>query len=90
MGRNLAMDLASSELELSAQIAYHLRANHYPPLPLSMVEPCIAAINAANAGDWYEPIELPEPILWRGESSAPTHAIIQAHHLESWLEGDAE
>ena len=43
MGSNLAYDLASDELSLDLEtaIGYHLQGNHYPPVPLSMVEPCI-------------------------------------------------
>jgi hypothetical protein len=29
-------------------------------------------------------IELPEGVLWRGETYAPAWAIIESHHLESW------
>lgn len=91
MGRNLAYDLAhDADLDLSAQIAYHLRANHYPPVPTSMVQPCLDAINAYNAGDWQQDIELPEGILWRGRTSAPAHAIAQAHHLDAWIYDEDE
>ena len=44
MGYTTALDL--SELELEQGIAYHLQGNHYPPVPLSMVQPCIDAIDA--------------------------------------------
>ncbi len=85
MGYNTAQDLAQ-ELDLEVAIAYHLQGNHYPPVPLSMVEPCIEAIDAVNdAGLWDLHIVLPNGITWRGETSAPAHAIIEAHHLESWI-----
>lgn len=85
MGMNHALDLASSKLELSAQIAFHLRGNHYPPVPLSMVGPCIEAIQAYAEGNWEQEITLPEGILWRGHNTAPAHAIAQAHHLDAWI-----
>lgn len=85
MGYNTAQDLAN-ELDLETAIGYHLQGNHYPPVPLSMVEPCIEAIDAVNdAGLWDLHIVLPNGITWRGETSAPAHAIIEAHHLESWI-----
>lgn len=92
MGYNLAYDLAhDTELDLSAQIAYHLRANHYPPVPSSMVAPCLETIDAYAEGDWQREINLPEGILWRGKTSAPAHAIAQAHHLDAWIyEEDGE
>ena len=73
-------------LDIEQQIAIQLRSNHYPPVPLSMVKPCIEAIDAVNdLGLWDAPIELPEGISWRGETHAPASAIIEAHHLDAWL-----
>jgi hypothetical protein len=43
MGYNTAVSL-SEELDLEVALGYHLQGNHYPPVPLSMVEPCIEAI----------------------------------------------
>ena len=84
MGNNLALDLAS-EFDLEQGIAYHLQGNHYPPVPLSMVQPCIDAIDAYYEEDYDRLIDLPEGVSWRGETSAPAHAMIDAHHLQAWL-----
>ena len=47
MGMNTAMDLAENiDISLEDAIGYHLQGNHYPPVPLSMVQPCIDAIDA--------------------------------------------
>lgn len=89
MGSTFANDLAGmADLPLENAIGIHLRSNHYPPVPLSMVQPCIEAINAYWEEDLNRPIKLPEPIKWRGKSSAPAHAIIEAHHLNAWCESD--
>ena len=89
MGSNFAHELADQELfpELDREVAigYHLQSNHYPPVPLSMVEPCIEAIDAYNDGMWDKLIELPEGVLYRGQTNAPAHSIIEAHHLDAWL-----
>lgn len=93
MGSNFATELADGtladlgiSLTIEDQIGMHLRGNHYPPVPLSMVQPCIDAINSVNDnGDWNLEIELPAPITWRDKTSAPAHAIIEAHHLHAWL-----
>jgi len=92
MGRNFAEDLSSGELQLSLddQIGIHLTSNHYPPVPKSMVEPCIEAIQKCNEGDSGALIDLPEPITWRGEPQAPAYAIVEAHHLEPWVSFDYE
>ena len=30
-------------------------------------------------------IELPDGVLWRGQTHAPAYAIAEAHHLHNWL-----
>ena len=88
MGNNLSTELASGDLDISLRdsIAFQLRGNHYPPVPLSMVDPCIEAIQACNDEMQDKLIKLPEGITWRGEDSAPAHAIVEGHHLEAWLD----
>jgi len=87
MGSNFATDLAELDLGLSLEdsIAIHLSANHYPPVPRSMVEPCIDAIDAYYDEDYDRLITLPAPITWRDQNTAPAHAIVEAHHLDAWL-----
>ena len=91
MGSNFANDLVTLgdlgvALDIESQIGIHLRSNHYPPVPLTMVKPCIEAIDAVNdLGLWDLEIPLPEGVLWRGLTSAPAHALISNHHLEAWL-----
>jgi hypothetical protein len=87
MGSNFASDLALADnLTIENQIAIHLSANHYPPVPAIMVQPCVEAIDAVNdAGLWDLEIPLPEGVSWRGLTTAPAHAIIEQHHLDSWI-----
>jgi hypothetical protein len=93
MGSNMANEMASGVLEdmgihltIEQQIGIHLSSNHYPPVPSSMVKPCIEAIDAVNdLGLWDADIELPEGVSWKGSNYAPAHAIIEAHHLDAWL-----
>jgi hypothetical protein len=89
MGNQLANDLADNDYGLSLEnsLAIHLRSNHYPPVPLSMVPVCIQAIDSYNenfSGD--ELIELPEGVSWKGKTSAPAWAIIESHHLGAWCD----
>ena len=88
MGSNFATELADEELlglDLETSIAIHLQANHYPPVPTSMVEPCIDAIDAYYDEDYNRLITLPAPITWRDQNTAPASAIVEAHHLDAWL-----
>ena len=85
MGYNTAADLADSELDLESAIGMHLRVNHYPPVPLAMVQPCIDAIDAYWEEDFNRSIDLPKDITWKGKDTAPAYAIVEAHHLDAWL-----
>ena len=91
MGRLQAEDLSGNDLlTLDQMVAIHLQSNHYPPVPLIMVEPCVQAIFAVN--DWRsdESIDLPEGVLYKGETSAPAWAIVEQHHLDAWVSSDDE
>lgn len=84
MGYSTAQEL-SEILDLNGSLAMHLTANHYPPVPTSMVQPCIDAIDAYHDEDYQREIELPEGVSWRGNTTAPASAIVEAHHLDAWL-----
>ena len=64
MGLTTATELASI-LDLNSSIAMHLQANHYPPVPTSMVQPCIDAIDAYHDEDYQRHIDLPEGVYCR-------------------------
>jgi hypothetical protein len=84
MGYNTALDFA--DLDLEQGIAYHLQGNHYPPVPLSMVQPCIEAIDAYWEEDFDRAIEMPEGVFYKGQTHAPAWAIVEQHHLDAWLQ----
>lgn len=99
MGAMQAMEMAEMLDERTA-MAWHLQSNHYPPVPSSMIDPCLDAIHACNDGDYEQMISLPfdgvdrngEPfqITWRGQTEAPAWAIVEGHHLNAWIELDEE
>ena len=84
MGSVTAIGLADSVLDLETQLAYHLQGNHYPPVPLTMVQPCIDAIDAFYDEDWDREIAMPEGVLYKGNNVAPAWAMVEQHHL-SWF-----
>jgi hypothetical protein len=94
MGSITAIGLADSVLDLETQILYHLRGNHYPPVPAEMVKPCIEAIDAYYDKDWSRMIEMPMvgdfQILYKGMTHAPASAIVSQHHLEWFIEPSDE
>ena len=90
MGSITALGIQDSVLDLETQLAYHLQGNHYPPVPLSMVQPCIEAIDAYYDNDAMRFIAMPEGVFYKGMSHAPAWAIIEQHHLDFWLPQDDE
>jgi hypothetical protein len=67
-------------------LEWHLQYNHYPPVPLSMVDACELAIEAMQDEDYERQIDLPAGSYYRGEESAPAWAIAQAHHLDAFID----
>ena len=88
MGRMFAESMLDLDIEMA--IFYHLQANHYPPVPLIMVDPCIDAIDAYWEESVERKIDLPKGVYWKGETYAPAWAIIEQHHLEPWTWEDEE
>jgi hypothetical protein len=84
MGYMTSVEIADSGLTMEQAIGWHLQGNHYPPVPLSMVEPCITAIDAYWADDCDALIPMPEGVSYKGKSEAPAWAIIEQHHLGAW------
>lgn len=87
MGSLQAQEM-SELMPLEEAIAWHLRSNHFPPIPLSMVPVCIEAIQHANEGNFDKLVSLPEGVGYRGLTAAPVLAIIEQHHLDNWVEYD--
>lgn len=74
-------DMVGKEMAME----YHLRHNHFPPVPKEMVPMCIEA--AETYGDDPDRlIDLPEGTTWKGGTQAPVWAIVEGHHLEPFVE----
>jgi hypothetical protein len=71
--------------QLRGSLYHHLQYNHYPPVPVSMIDVCIAAIDAINEEEANREIPLPEGVFWRNQEFAPAWAICSAHHLDGYL-----
>lgn len=87
MGSTLSQELATGEfgLDLARQIEIQLTSNHFPPVPVSMVQPCIEAIEAVNDEDSERLISLPDGVGYKGLTVAPAWAIVESHHLDAWI-----
>jgi hypothetical protein len=89
MGSVTAIGLADTTLDLETQLLYHLKGNHYPPVPAEMVAPCIEAIDAYYDEDYQRMIDMPMvgdfQITYKGSKQAPASAIVEQHHLEWFI-----
>lgn len=71
---------------LNDAVEWQLRSNHYPPVPSSMVEPCIKAIMAVADDEADTLIELPVGVEYKNSSKAPAWAVVEQHHLYPFVE----
>jgi hypothetical protein len=83
MGRLQAEEMAEYAT-LEQGITWHLRSNHYPPIPMEMVPVAIKAIQACNEDNADLLIETPFPHRTYG-NSVPAWVIGESLHLEPWL-----
>ena len=90
MGRLQAMEFANlveeGQTSLDMALEWHLTANHYPPVPVAMVAVCKEAIRLSELGEYDEMVELPEGISWKDQTVAPVRNIVEAHHLEDFIQ----
>lgn len=82
---NLQAQEMGELLEIRQALSWHLTSNHFPPVPTIMIDPCLEAIANANDGEWDKMVSLPEGVGYKGLTVAPTEAIIEQHHLYSFL-----
>lgn len=85
MGYITALDLKDN-LPLADAMRVHLQHNHYPPVPVSMVPVCLRALKFAKRGDWDHNLRLPRDTKYRGKRLAPVSAVVEAHHLDAFME----
>ncbi len=91
MGALQAREMANApELTMEQAIEWHLRTNHYPPIPSSMVLPCMEAIDAYWEDDLDKEIAMPTGVYYKGRNTAPAREIIIQHHLDAWCEEEFE
>ncbi len=71
-------------------VAFHLSNNHEPPVPISMTDVCIKAIEYANKGDWKVLLALPDGTTYKGSTHAEVETIVESHHLHQFVTADRD
>ena len=90
----MAEAVGEGQVDLRPALHWHLTSNHFPPVPASMIDPCVAAIEAAveayTDGDEVEDlnrsIDLPEGITYKDQPTAPASVLIENYHLWPFVE----
>ena len=84
-GKSMAEQVEEGNIGLRQALTWHLQGNHYPPLPVALVDVAEKAIILADMPE--HGIELPEGITFRGGKTVITAAeAIESMHLECFLE----
>jgi hypothetical protein len=72
--------------DLVTALTWHLRCNHYPPLPVEMVPVCAATIDHLNqGGDWEDLVDLPDGVTFRDQPVVPAFIVVDTFHLDAWI-----
>jgi hypothetical protein len=67
------------------EVGHHLKTRFNKPIPLSMIDPCLEAIEKANNGEWDSMITLPDGNLYKGEPQASVRTMVDSHALQQWI-----
>jgi hypothetical protein len=89
MGYSNLLDLAS-QTDLTTAVSWHLKANCYPPVPDIMIPICVEAIDLAICEEGNQYVELPEGVLYKGDTSAPAWAIVDNYRLGAIIDANLD
>lgn len=78
------------ELQRRVALEWHLTGNIYPPMPTSLVDAAIEAIEACSAGWYGEEIYLPDGMLVNGKSVMRADEVVDWLRLESMVDWEEE
>lgn len=89
MGYTSALGMAKAT-DLETALSWHFTANHFPPLPTTLIPAAMQAIAMASDEEWDEAVELPEGITYKGQNTAPVAAMVEAWHLGAFIDAARE
>ena len=82
MGYTQAMEMASL-MDLEQGIRWHLRYNHFPPVPSGMIPVAVEAVTLCREGYFDATVRTPFEHRTFGWN-VPVHVIVDCYHLEPW------
>ena len=84
MGRMQAEAMLEMDIDLETSITWQLRNNHYPPVPEEMIHVAVKAVRLCREDKFDETIVTFFEHQFYGWS-VPAYAIVEAYHLEPWV-----
>lgn len=92
MGSLQAAEFANAiqdgQIALDAALEWHLRANHYPPVPHCMISVCREAIEQARLGHYDTMLDLPDGVSYQGLTATTVEAVVTGLHLDAFIYDD--
>ena len=84
MGYTQAMEMADM-MDLEQGIRWHLRYNHFPPVPSEMIPVAVKAVKLCNRGKYETKIRTPYEHRVYGWK-VPANVVVDCYHLEPWVD----
>jgi hypothetical protein len=82
MGHIQALEILNL-ITLEQDLRWHLQNNYYPPVPNVMIPILVKAVILCRKDQFNETIEI--PIEYRMGWLVPAYVIVEAYHLEPWV-----
>lgn len=86
MGYGFIAGFQELDVPLRDMVSMHFSSNCYPPIPQIMVDCAVEAIELCNGGEYYEDVELPEGVSFRGSNFVNAATLVEQHRLEGFVE----
>ncbi len=87
MGKRQAEEMRSLLSDMDDLLTWHLRHNHYPPIPLEMKETALAAIECCLRGEYDDEVDLPDGVESRTHGKlVPVRVVMDELHLWEFVE----
>lgn len=90
MGRSSLEDMLAHSSNIDVVLEWHLRNNHYPPLPVALLPVAKKAIEHGQAEEFDVELKMPDGIAFRGQKKATVRLLIETMHLEEFLNPQSE
>jgi len=89
MGQRRAAEMAQAVkdnwIDLGTALHWHLRFNHYPPMPIALINVAVTAIERANVEDYDSEIDLPQDVMFLGKTSVSVCEAINSMQLDCFI-----